>query len=270
MPSTYPSAVRRLLLLLFVLFAAGALACRGDEALDDPEAAASAVGDSQATASLSRQDLAPLLQAAQLQPEDLPGTWEARDLAIMDGSALAAQGGQQTQVAQAVIDACLAPRPEGGSSGPDAGVVRTFLSDSAIGAVISTVARAGDGAARTVEALRRPVTEEMKGCVEGEVRRVLGAVLQNTEVEITELRHVPDLPYGSGANVLSMTLGAGGSAFIQRIVTAAVARDGLLNTSVEVVFGAGQRPPEPPLPPERLAEAASRRLEEALTAHAPR
>jgi len=207
-----PSALRGPRLLLLMLMAASVLtlACGERTAQDDPEAAAAATGNSEVAASLSRRDLEPLLQAARIRPEDLPGTWQARDLSMMDGSALAAQGGQQTQIARAIIDACLAPKPEGGSSGPDAGVVRTFLSDSAIGAVISTVARAGDGTARTVEALRRPVTDDMRGCVEAEVRRVLGAVLQNIEVGIIELRHVQNLPHGSGAHVMSMTLGSGG------------------------------------------------------------
>jgi hypothetical protein len=256
------------MLILAAGLAALAVACADKSPTsDDPSATSTATGDSAATASLSREQLEPLMVNAQLEPSDLPGTWKMTDLGMFQGDALAMSGGQQTQIGQAVIDACLAPQLEGGGEmQADSGVIRAFVSDSILGSVISTVSRRGDGAARTVAALRQPVTDEMKTCVEGEVLKSFGGTPPGGSLSVGELRSVTDLPDGSAANVVTMTLGSDGSAITQQIVTAGVARDGLLATAVEVTISGGNAAPNPPLAPERLVEVATMRLEEALAA----
>lgn len=257
--------IRPLLLLTTTVIAASALACGGgdDGADPTPMVSGGVTGDAAETAELTREQLEPLMAKAHLRPEDIPGTWQMRDFGLMAGDTLAANGGQQTLMAQAIMDMCLVPGLEGGG-GPDAGVIRTFVAEATLSSVISTVSRAGESAARSVEALRQPVTNDTHECVRTEVNKQLGGI-PITTLNIGELRSVSEAPDGTGANVVAMTLGTGGSAFTQHIVTAAAARDGLLATSVEVTLVAGSDSPTPPLAPERLAEITQQRLEEALT-----
>ena len=257
------------MLILAAGLAALAVACadKTPTSSDQPSVVSTATGDSTATASLSREQLEPLMVNAQLQPSDLPGTWKMTDRGMIRGDALAMSGGQQTQIGQAVIDACLAPQLEGGGDmRADSGVIRAFVSDSILGSVISTVFRRGDGAARTVAALRQPVTDEMTACVGAEVLKSFGSTPPGGSMNVGELRSVTDLPDGSAANVVTMTLGSGGSAITQQIVTAGVARDRLFATAVEVTISGGNAAPNPPLAPERLVEVATKRLQEALAA----
>ena len=186
---------------------------------------------------------------------------------MADGSALAMLGGQQSQIAWAMIEACLAPTLEGGGgTAVGDGVVRTLTSDNVLGPVISMVARAGDSAARSVQALRQPVGEQTKAGAKAEVERVMGGILPSAAIAISEIRSVSDLPEGSVASSLAITLGEGRSATTQHMVTVGVARDGSLPTVVEVTFGAGTTLPPPALAPDRLVEVARQRLEAALAA----
>jgi hypothetical protein len=202
-----------------------------------------------------------------IQPGDIPGAWKASDLGMSNGFAIAVLGGQQSQLAQAMIEGCLTPTLEGGggTSAGD-GTARAMTADSVLGSVISMVTRAGDGAEKAVQALRQPVTDAMKACVKSEVERIMGGAVPASAISITEMSAVTDLPEGSGANILAVTLGEGGSAITQHMVTASVAREGLLSTTVEVTFGAGSASPQPAVAPNALIEATRQRLEAALAA----
>lgn len=253
------------IMLLLMALTAITVACSKQS--DDDQPPPSNTGDSQATSSLTREELQPLLTRAVLQPGDIPGAWKAHDVGMSNGFAIAVLGGQQSQLAQAMIEACLAPTLEGGGGTTVGdGVVRTLTSDNVLGSVISMVARAGDGAAQSVQALRQPIGEQTKACVKAEVERIMGGILPSAAIVISDMRSVSGLPEGSAANILAVTLGEGGSAITQHMVTVGVARDGLLSTVVEVTFGAGTGLPTPVLAPDRLVEVARQRLEEALAA----
>lgn len=253
-------------MLLVAALAVITVACSDSKEPADDQPAPSATGNGQATASLTGEQLEPLLTRAMLQPGDIPGTWKATDLGMSNGFAIAVLGGQQSQLAQAMIEGCLTPTLEGGggTSAGD-GTVRAMTADSVLGSVISMVTRTGD-AEKAVQALRQPVTDAMKACVKSEVERVMGGAVPASAISITEMSAVSDLPDGSGANILAVTLGQGGSAITQHMVTVGVARDGLLSTVVEVTFGAGSTLPKPALAADRLVEATQKRLYEALAA----